>query len=1250
MKQFSLFIFVFCTHLLFCQNESNIWYFGRHAGVDFNSGSPEILLDGALDTNEGCATISDSNGDLLFYTDGVTVYDRSHNIMPNGTNLNGDFSSTQSAIAIPFPNNASKYLIFTVDSAWNNPETEGLQYSEIDMTLNNGFGDVTEIKNVLLEQIVNEKVTAVLNADEDGYWVLSHRHSSDEFIAYEVTASGVNMTPVVSAVGTETGVFNLGGQIKVSPNGEKVAVARGGGGVQIFDFDDSTGVISNPITIDVSVNTYGIEFSPNNTVLYVSFYGGIYQYNLISDNESDIVASEVTLIDAPGYGYTSIQLGPDQKIYVARTLDYYLGVINNPNIVGLGCNYDNEGLYLGGRQSTLGLPAFMQSFFNVGFQFSDNCAGYPIEFVPNISEAYDSLIWDFGDGNTSTEDNPTYTYANAGNYEVSLSVTLNSESYEDSKIISIYELPTVTPIVVLRQCDDDIDGFSSFNLNEANAEISVNYLEETITYYESELDAENANNPIANVMSYTNQTVSTDRVWARVENSNGCFDVAPIDLVVSTTQLPETFMKDFYQCDDGEDIVDGVSTFDFSSVTPEIEALFPVGQQLEINYYSTLSEALSETNAIENISQYQNIGSPNHQDIYVRVANGLNNDCLALGHHITLHVNPVPLITGPVILEQCDEGNDGEEYFDTSGIEAELLEGQTAPIVISYSDEFGNTYPSPLPNPMVSNVPILNIFATLSIEDETSPSGSCSVQTTISFGISSGVTAHPVSTLSVCDTDGDGLYAFDTSTIASTVLNGQEDVVLNFYEADGTLLPNPLPNPYTITSKSIVARVESTVSSFCFDETIIEFQVNAVPVAHAISNDFVCDDVSNDGEHVFTLSDYDNQILGGQSDTNFEVFYFDNLENAEQHINPLQNNFVVTAESVTVYAKIQNVNEAGCYDIVSFQLGVNYFPIVQQLQNISVCDDPINDGFTELDLTNFDAEILGDLNPSGFNVSYYLSLSDAIESHNQIAYDYTNTTNPQTIYARLENANSPQCFTTTSVEITIKEQPVLQMDEFWALCAGHSVEIIADFGYDYYNWSTGQTTRAIVVSEPGDYTVVVSNDYGDLRCSTEKTVSVSLSDVAVITAVETVDWSQSANVISVFVEGIGDYEYSLDGISYQDAPIFEALPIGDYDVYVRDKNGCGVIVEEVYLLNYPRYFTPNGDGTNEFWQIKNAINEPLNKVYIYDRYGKLITELKPNDSGWDGTLNGNRLPSSDYWFVLERQNGKTYTGHFALKR
>ena len=151
-------LLLFSTCLLTAQNETANWYFGDNAGVTFNSGTPVALLDGQLSTTEGCATISNSSGQLLFYTDGITVWDKTHAIMPNGTDLLGDPSSSQSAIIVPKPGSINTYYIFTVD---NEGGPNGLQYSELDLSLNSGNGDVTANKNVLLSTPTSEKISAV---------------------------------------------------------------------------------------------------------------------------------------------------------------------------------------------------------------------------------------------------------------------------------------------------------------------------------------------------------------------------------------------------------------------------------------------------------------------------------------------------------------------------------------------------------------------------------------------------------------------------------------------------------------------------------------------------------------------------------------------------------------------------------------------------------------------------------------------------------------------------------------------------------------------------------------------------------------------------------------------------------------------------------------------------------------------------------------------------------------------------------
>jgi len=801
--------------------------------------------------------------------------------------------------------------------------------------------------------------------------------------------------------------------------------------------------------------------------------------------------------------------------------------------------------------------------------------------------------------------------------------------------------------VTLRQCDDDLDGFSIFNLTEVNAELSANYLNETINFYETSSDAVAGNNPITNASTYTNQMVSTDTVWARIENTNGCYRTAQVNLVVSTTQIPNSYTKAFYQCDDGTDTTDGIATFDLSSVNAEIQALFPAGQQLLIQYYRNQADALSETNPIADISNYQNIGYPNQQDVFIRVDSVVDNDCLGLGHHITLNVETVPVANSITIPTQCDADGDGMYAFDTTTIETTLLNGQTN-VTVSYFDALGSALPSPLPNPFVTASQIITARVTNSTSQD--PDGACFDETTIKFTVEAAAVAHPVAAFEVCDdVSNDGTHNFDTSTIETTVLNGQTGMLVSYRDQNGNALPSPLPNPFNTGTQDITVRVQNPLSSTCFDETTISFVVYEQAVAGTVQNSFVCDDASNNGE-LFTLSDFDTEVLNGQSTSTFEVFYFESDTEAQSAMNPLPNLYQVTTSSQLIFARLQNRNNSDCFDVISFEIGVYRLPIANQPEDISVCDDATNDGEALFNLEQQNTDILNGQSVADHTISYYLSQQDADNRSNTISESFTNTQNPQTVYARLENNANTDCYTTTAFQLIVNEQPVLLMDDQWPICEDDTVEIIADAGYDSYVWSTGATTQSIIVDTAGTYTVTAANIYGNLRCETSKTITVTESNIATITNIETIDWTVNTNVISIFVEGSGDYEYSLDGFIYQDSNVFSNLSADEYTVYVRDKNGCGVTTDEIYLLFYPRFFTPNNDTVNDYWQIYNADREPNNKLFIYDRYGKLLTQIRPTDVGWDGTFNGQRLPTNDYWFVLERQNGQVYRGHFTLKR
>lgn len=315
--------------------------------------------------------------------------------------------------------------------------------------------------------------------------------------------------------------------------------------------------------------------------------------------------------------------------------------------------------------------------------------------------------------------------------------------------------------------------------------------------------------------------------------------------------------------------------------------------------------------------------------------------------------------------------------------------------------------------------------------------------------------------------------------------------------------------------------------------------------------------------------------------------------------------------------------------------------------NLETCDDASNDGQAVFDLSSQNAMILANQNPSDFTLTYHSSLADATTGANALPLSY-NSGNA-TIYARLKyNSSATDCFDVVEFELIVHEYPVPDMNQVWPMCEGNSVTITAPAGFDSYSWSSGQDTRAITVSQSGQYILTVASG----NCQGDFPIDVVVSNAPVISRIETSDWTQNDNTITVVLEGssIGNYLYSIDGVHYQPSNVFNNLPPGEYTVFVKDGNGCGIAQEDVFLLVYPRFFTPNGDGFNDFWRIRFSEREPHLMTYVFDRYGKLITGFLPDSPGWDGKLNGEPLPSTDYWFLVIRENGKEFRGHFAMKR
>ncbi len=351
--------------------------------------------------------------------------------------------------------------------------------------------------------------------------------------------------------------------------------------------------------------------------------------------------------------------------------------------------------------------------------------------------------------------------------------------------------------------------------------------------------------------------------------------------------------------------------------------------------------------------------------------------------------------------------------------------------------------------------------------------------------------------------------------------------------------------------------------------------------------------------------------------------------------------------------------EDNCGNIVNRQFVVSSLISLvnnNQANDIVFCQNIIS-GNELFDLSTQSATILGSQSTTDYTLTYYTSLANAQNGTNPITNltTFNPTTNPQTIYTRLIFNQIPNCYETTSFQLFVGQTPVINLNPDYLECTTNPVILNASDGNlptTTYLWSDGTVGPIISISQFGitNLTVTATNIYGTESCTNVKDITVTISELPVLDYIETTDWTDTENSITVFTTNNDAFEYSLDGINFQNENTFLNLISGLYTVIIRDKLGCGSIEQEVWLLNYPKYFTPNGDGINETWFIKNQQFEPDFNVFIYDRFGKLITNFQSNSIGWDGNYNGTQNFATDYWFVVYRQDGRIHKGHFALKR
>jgi len=442
----------------------NFWYFGNMAGLDFNDGVSAVT-DGQLQSPAGSATFSDPNGDLILYTDGVSVFDRDHNLV--GNNIGGNNNATQSSLIVPVPDDSTLFYIFTTEDIWDTDHTYRLKYSLYD------------IKELATNPLVEQNKTlyyrtterlAALNVLQGNNWLLSHEFGTNTFRSYPITGDGI-ADPVLSSVGSVHGVgpAEAGeGYMQIAPTADKVAVAlvnqQNQNVVEIFDFDQNTGELSNPVSVTFqeafpAYQAYGVEFSGSGNKLFVTLSGAsskIYELPLFYMNQDSVTQNMVEIADE-SLTFGALQMGPDNQIYVAVDGENFVARFSPDEDTAsvTPFNIGNQ-VDLAGRSSGLGLPDHVQvngtSMGGPAMAVTDGCLGTPSSFTSTTTSMLDEVFWDYGEG-TSTNDTLTHTFQNPGPVTIELTITnrcgLDTTLLQDIMINEPPDDPTINPVEIL---------------------------------------------------------------------------------------------------------------------------------------------------------------------------------------------------------------------------------------------------------------------------------------------------------------------------------------------------------------------------------------------------------------------------------------------------------------------------------------------------------------------------------------------------------------------------------------------------------------------------------------------------------------------------------------------------------------------------------------------------------------------------------------------------------------------------------
>ena len=934
-----------------------------------------------------------------------------------------------------------------------------------------------------------------------------------------------------------------------------------------------------------------------------------------------------------------------------------LPVLTQPTPLNL-CDYNNSGDEVEGftLEDSIGEVLQGQTGINISFHESqedaDNAANALVSPYNNTANAQTIYI--------RGEDEITGCYT---------TITLD---------LRVNPIPSPIAPEPIEECDDDNDGFTFFNLETNEEEIINGELDIVLSYYSTLANAQNDVNAIDVVNPYYNIVPDNQIIFVRAENElTECFTIVEQELITIPSPEIPLIIEDIIVCDDD---YNDIALFDLTQREEDI-----LGEQSSseviLTYHESLLDAETGDSPIVNTTSYQNLSNP--QTIYVRLEDTVNG-CVNTGTFNLIVTLPPEIVQAEPLQECDDEIADQITEFDLTIKDSEITDGNIDWEVIYYETQqdafdavnpienpeaYSNTSVAGNPaNPQTLYVAVVNEFG-------------CIAYNYLTIEVLPNPTPNlDPSNIEQCDNNnaGDLIEIFDITVHEDYILNGESGVSIAYHESleDALNGVNPIidPSNYANIIPGVQTLYVAVTKNITGCPTVVTFDiiVNPLPDISSVADIVICE-VNTDNVYDFDLDEITVQLLGSQDVSNFTVTYHETQQDAEDSLNILTSPYTNTSSPQQLFVNISN-NTTGCFVTgAGFTLDVQEAAIANTDAEPAVLEecDIDNDGFAQFILTELDNDILDGLNASNFTVSYYENLQDAEDSSNALANNYTNISSPQIIYVRLDNDTDPssQCYDITTATLIVNELPFFSLEASYMGCENANGSEVVDslmetnlpeseYDFEWYD-PTGTlvaTTSSHFPTMAGTYTATVTNELTGCQYST--TTEVYTSATAVVSATVTTLAFAQEHAIQATATGIGDYEFRLDTGPWQLDGTFNNVSPGLHTVYVRDLNGCGMGTATVLVVDYPRFFTPNGDGYNDTWHIIGADLHPglvASDIYIFDRYGKLLKKLDPQGDGWDGTYNGRPMPSTDYWFTIEYQIPalnitRRFRAHFSLKR